>query len=210
LVRGIVLNSRDVTDRIRLKEQLEHQATHDPLTDLPNRALLQTLAEQAFARAQRAGSIVAALYVDLDAFKPVNDTLGHAAGDAVLVRVATRLRGTLRVGDLVARVGGDEFVVLLESLTDDEEALQIARRVIDGVSEPLWLDARLIEVGASVGTAIDHGERETVEQLIRDADVALYRAKANGRNRVELFWPPPIPSTAPKPASRAHPPADTG
>jgi diguanylate cyclase (GGDEF)-like protein/PAS domain S-box-containing protein len=182
--------AHDIRELQRAQAQLEHQATHDPLTGLPNRSMFQELGEQALARAQREGTTVAVLFLDLDRFKPVNDTMGHATGDTLLVRLATRLRKTVRAGDLVSRFGGDEFVVLCEHPAGAKEMLELAGRLIDIVSEPTEIDGRETQVGASVGIAIGAGGRVTVDSLLRDADAALYGAKEQGRGRAMLFGQP--------------------
>jgi diguanylate cyclase (GGDEF)-like protein/PAS domain S-box-containing protein len=179
--------AHDIRELQRAQAQLEHQATHDPLTGLPNRNMFQELGEQALARAQREGTTVAVLFLDLDRFKPVNDTRGHATGDILLVRLATRLRKTVRAGDLVSRFGGDEFVVLCEHPAGAKEMLELAGRLIDIVSEPTEIDGQETQVGASVGIAIGAGGRVTVDSLLRDADAALYRAKEQGRGQAMLF-----------------------
>ncbi|HZP30133.1 MAG TPA: diguanylate cyclase [Acidimicrobiia bacterium] len=181
--------AHDIKELQRAQAQLAHQATHDSLTGLPNRSLFQELGEQALARAQREGTTVAVLFLDLDHFKPVNDTMGHATGDALLVRLSTRLRKTVRAGDLVARFGGDEFVVLCEHPAGAREMLELAERLIETLSLPVEIDGRAAQVGASVGIAIGAGGRVTIDSLLRDADAALYRAKETGRGRAMLFGP---------------------
>jgi len=130
---------------------------------------------------------VAVLFLDLDRFKHVNDTRGHATGDALLVRLAISLRKTLRAGDLVSRFGGDEFVVLCEHPAGAKEMLELAERLIERLSEPVEIDGLQTQTGASVGIAIGAGGRVTVDSLLRDADAALYRAKEQGRGRAMLF-----------------------
>ena len=179
--------AHDIKELQRAQAQLAHQATHDPLTALPNRSLFQELGEQALARAERDGTTVAVLFLDLDRFKPVNDTMGHATGDALLVRLATRLRKTVRAGDLVSRFGGDEFVVLCEHPAGAKEMVELAERLIEILSRPVEIDGREAQVGASVGIAIGAGGRVTIDNLLRDADAALYRAKEVGRGRAMLF-----------------------
>lgn len=189
-VNGFVLLSRDVTELRHAQEQLSHQATHDPLTKLPNRILFQELGEQALARADRDGTLIAVLFLDLDRFKRVNDTHGHQVGDALLVEVAHRLRSCVRRGDVVARFGGDEFVVLCEHPAGRPEMLDLANRLISAVSAPADLDGVKTEIGVSVGVAIGAGGRITVDTLLRDADAALYQAKDQGRGRAVLFGAP--------------------
>ena len=185
--------AHDITDLKRSQELLAHLATHDTLTGLANRSLFQELGEQALARADRQGTTVAVLFVDLDHFKPVNDLHGHAAGDALLRQVADRLRGSLRRGDVVARFGGDEFVVLCEHPTGQPEMRDLARRLIAALSAPFDLASTpgeattSVVVGASVGVAMGAGARVTIDTLIRDADAALYRAKEGGRSRAVVF-----------------------
>jgi len=169
--------------------ELRHQALHDPLTGLPNRALIMDRIEQLLARNRRQGTIGAALYVDLDDFKDVNDTLGHAAGDRLLVSVAARLESTLRGADTIGRMGGDEFVVLIDGASLDAAPELVAERLLDVMRQPFDLDGASMPliVNASVGIAM--GDRSNPGDLLRDADVALYQAKAAGKNRSEVFHP---------------------
>jgi diguanylate cyclase (GGDEF)-like protein/PAS domain S-box-containing protein len=175
--------ARDVTDRM----WLERQALHDPLTKLPNRLLLMDRAHQALARLHRSTGPIALLFIDLDGLKAINDSLGHAVGDLLLVSVAERLAETLRDSDTVARLGGDEFVILAEDLESDVEALAVAERVVQGLEEPFQVGS--IEVGmfASVGVSISRDADADAEDLLREADVAMYRAKRAGGHRLELF-----------------------
>lgn len=186
----LVLASFDVTERERLRHELEHRVAHDALTDLPNRALFEERLEQAMARVARTGDRVGVCFVDLDLFKRVNDTLGHAAGDQVLVQVAQRLRDTVRTGDTPARLGGDEFVVLLEPIADEAEAVSVAERVLGALNDPPVVTLHGAEFGASVGVAV-LADGETPDQLRVRADRALYRAKASGGNCVVLDEPDP-------------------
>ena len=177
-VGSIVINSRDVTERKELEERLEHQAFHDPLTGLPNRALLSERFEQAAGRADRAGKHLAILYLDLDGFKEVNDSLGHEAGDKLLVAVAGRLGAHSRLGDTVARLGGDEFCVLAEDVGGCEGAARVAGRVRGALREPFLVEGRRIPVSASIGRAVRApGEDASLDRLLREADAAMYRAK---------------------------------
>jgi len=179
--------AHDITELKAAQHRLEYEATHDPLTGLPNRAMLQEVGEQALGRASRHGTTTALLFLDLDLFKEVNDTLGHEAGDRVLVELARRLRVGIRSGDLVARLGGDEFCVLCEVVESRDEMLELGQRLCDVVSIPMVIHGREVQVGTSVGIALDDGGSRTIGQLIRDADVALYRAKRAGGFRVTLF-----------------------
>jgi diguanylate cyclase (GGDEF)-like protein/PAS domain S-box-containing protein len=179
--------AHDISELKQTQAQLEHQATHDALTALPNRALFQELGDQALARANRYGTTVAVLFLDLDRFTPVNDSFGHTAGDDLLVQVSARLRASVRRGDVVARFGGDEFVILCEHPAGQREMRELADRLIRALSEPLTVLGYPAAVGASIGIAIGGGGRVTVDTLIRDADVALYHAKEQGRGRAVLF-----------------------
>jgi diguanylate cyclase (GGDEF)-like protein/PAS domain S-box-containing protein len=179
--------AHDITELKAAQHRLEYEATHDTLTGLPNRAMLQEVGEQAMGRASRYGTTTALLFLDLDLFKEVNDTLGHDAGDRVLVELARRLRVGIRTGDLVARLGGDEFCVLCERVESRDEMRELGQRLCDVVSIPMVVHGREVQVGTSVGVALAEGGSETIGTLIRNADVALYRAKREGRFRIVLF-----------------------
>jgi len=184
-IRGVVLNARDVTERVRLQDELVRQAYHDGLTGLANRSLFRDRLEQALARSARAGGTVAVLILDLDGFKQVNDSLGHDAGDRLLRVVADRLTETVRTTDTVARFGGDEFAVLLDQ-TDEALAVSVARRALARLAEPAVGAGRELEVAASIGIALYTGEAGG-DELVRNADVAMYAAKDAGRGRHEVF-----------------------
>ncbi|MGH8919837.1 MAG: putative bifunctional diguanylate cyclase/phosphodiesterase, partial [Actinomycetes bacterium] len=184
-VHGIVVNARDITERVEAAARLAHQAMHDTLTGLPNRALFLDRLDNAVARAERSGRPCAVLFLDLDRFKQINDGLGHAAGDQVLTTVAERLAGEVRPGDSVARLGGDEFVVLAENVDHPRVALEIAERIRSRLSEPIALVDRLVATACSVGIALS--DRNAPGGLLQEADMALYRAKSAGRNRCELY-----------------------
>jgi diguanylate cyclase (GGDEF)-like protein/PAS domain S-box-containing protein len=180
---GLVGMNRDITEHKRLQEE----ALHDRLTGLPNRALLADRIDHALARQAREELPVALLFIDLDNFKAINDSLGHQVGDELLVAVAARLSQTARPGDTVARYGGDEFIFLCENLADPEAIYGIADRVACALGEPVELTAgTTVRVTASIGIALTAGKRTTADALIRDADAAMYRAKANGRPRDQL------------------------
>jgi diguanylate cyclase (GGDEF)-like protein len=171
-----------------LQDELHHQASHDVLTGLPNRGQALLLVNQALERARRTGDAVTVLFVDLDGFKTVNDTLGHRAGDEVLRVVARRLSSAVRHGDVAARLGGDEFVVMLEGATASGTAAQVAERVIDAVSQKIIVESGAeARVGASVGIATSAAGDVTADELVHDADQALYRAKAEGKGRHVVF-----------------------
>lgn len=177
----------DITDRKQLEERLVHQAYHDPLTELPNRALFSNRLEHALARSKRQAHRLAVLFLDLDHFKLINDTLGHDAGDRVLISVAERVRGCLRPGDTVARLGGDEFTILLEDLSGAREAEQIAERITAALAAPFSLASQDLYVTTSIGIVMRTESHRTPEDLLRDADVALYRAKDAGRARFAIY-----------------------
>ncbi len=175
----------DITGRKLLEERLEHQAFHDPLTDLGNRAELRRLMDTAWERRGDPGSL-ALLFVDLDRFKDVNDTLGHDVGDEVLTIASRRLVGSVRGKDAVTRYGGDEFVVLCEGIGAPEEVIAVANRIRESLARTYHLTTGYVEIEASVGVAIDTGEL-TSDDLLRHADLASYKAKEAGRNRVHVF-----------------------
>jgi diguanylate cyclase (GGDEF)-like protein/PAS domain S-box-containing protein len=175
--------AKDVTDRM----WLERQALHDPLTKLPNRLLLMDRARQATARLRRSNGPIALLFIDLDRFKAINDNLGHAVGDHLLISVAERLSEMLRDSDTVARLGGDEFVILAEDLESDAEALAVAERVLHALEEPFQVGSAEVSMLASVGVSISHDPEAEPEDLLREADVAMYRAKGSGGHNLELF-----------------------
>jgi diguanylate cyclase (GGDEF)-like protein/PAS domain S-box-containing protein len=178
-VEGIMITARDVTDRIQLTEQLAHRALHDPLTELPNRQLLTTAIDRALADPSNRGR-VGLCFIDLDGFKRVNDTLGHAAGDLLIRAIADRLRQTVRACDLAARIGGDEFVVLLDGVDGPEQAEAIARRIHAGLTAP---SDELHICGASIGVAVS-APGDSASALLRRADGAMYTAKSNVDDKV--------------------------
>ena len=186
--------AHDITELKKTQLRLHHEATHDPLTGLPNRVLFNEVAEQALSRAAREPANTAIMFLDLDRFKAINDSLGHDAGDRLLVEVARRLRVTIRGGDVVARLGGDEFCVLCERISGQHEARDLGQRLLDALSSPLRLKGRDVQISTSIGIALDNTGAEMIGSLIRDADVALYRAKHNGRGRVEIFTRPGDPA----------------
>ncbi|MEV4613433.1 EAL domain-containing protein [Kitasatospora sp. NPDC049258] len=202
---GLILNSRDVSERVRLQAQLQHHAFHDPLTDLPNRALFAQrvraalgLGEPEAARGHRPvdGSTVAVLFLDLDGFKAVNDTAGHQVGDELLVQAARRLQGAVRSGDTVARFGGDEFAALVCGRLAATQVHELAERLRTALSEPYWIGGAELGVAASIGIAFaprshapDADPRAATDELMRNADLAMYRAKSEGKGRVVLYTP---------------------
>ncbi|HEV7774041.1 MAG TPA: EAL domain-containing protein [Conexibacter sp.] len=178
---------QDVTERRAAEQLLEHQALHDPLTDLPNRALFLDRLQHALTRARRPGSSLAVYFCDVDNFKDVNDSLGHDAGDELLVALPPRLREGLRAGDTVARFGGDEFVILCEDLDSEGEAIRIAERIAEAFGLPFELDGRPHHLSVSVGVVFVKGGEASAIEVLRDADAAMYRAKSGGKGRFELF-----------------------
>jgi len=187
-IGGRLLNLRDTTDRKGMEEQLKRMAFHDPLTLLGNRTLFRDRVEHAVAVSRRNGRGVAVMFVDLDNFKRINDSLGHAQGDRVLSKSAQRLVKATRTGDTVARLGGDEFAVLLENLMSKDQVIEIASRIVASLQESLDLPGLDMRVAASVGVAfaaLDEG----VEELMRNADVAMYSAKAQGKGRYVVYEP---------------------
>jgi diguanylate cyclase (GGDEF)-like protein len=167
--------------------RLAHQAFHDSLTKLPNRALFSDRLQHALDRMTRRQESIAVLFLDLDEFKPVNDTLGHDAGDRLLVAVGERLQSCLRPEDTVARLGGDEFTVLLEDITDVRYAIRVAERIAEALKEPFELDGREVFVTASIGIAVGTGRESSTEDLVRKSDQAMYEAKRSGKARHVVF-----------------------
>jgi diguanylate cyclase (GGDEF)-like protein/PAS domain S-box-containing protein len=187
-VRGIVLNGRDISERKAFEARLAHQAFHDPLTNLANRALLVERARHAIARARREQGGLAVLFLDLDDFKTINDGLGHDGGDAVLCAVAERISGSLRSSDTAARFGGDEFVVLLEDLDSDYTAVEVAERILDDLRPGMSIAGKEISVQASVGISLLSASKTAdAEELLRDADAAMYVAKSEQKGGYRLF-----------------------
>jgi diguanylate cyclase (GGDEF)-like protein len=179
-------HAHDITELREALDRIAAQATRDPLTGLPNRTLLDEHLPAALSRARRSGGIVSVLFVDLDGFKAVNDTLGHEAGDVLLVAVAGRLRAAVRETDLVARLGGDEFVLVLEGLRRPADVTIVAKRVVDAISEPVPLPGTLASVTASVGFALGDGDA-FADSLIRQADAAMYAVKVAGKRGIRAY-----------------------
>ena len=177
---GVVIGHRDITERTRVEEALEHQALHDMVTDLPNRTLLRDRLRQAILAARRRDTQVALLFIDLDRFKELNDTFGHQAGDVILREVGERFVDAVRASDTVARLGGDEFAVLIPLAADRDEAVMVARRVLASLQEPFTVEGESAFIEASIGIVLCPEHGEDVQTLMRRADVAMYAAKRAG------------------------------
>jgi len=185
-VRGIVLNTRDVSERRRLEEQLTHQAFHDPLTGLANRALFRDRVSHALALAQRQGHPITVLFLDLDDFKRVNDSLGHAEGDRLLIAAAERFQSCARAADTVSRLGGDEFAILIEHVAGSDGRPELLQRLEEAMTYPFALSGNQVQVSASIGVATA-SPGDTADDLLRNADVAMYAAKRRGKGRSETY-----------------------
>jgi len=185
---GWVSTHEDITERQRAEAKINHMARHDALTDLPNRLFLREQLEQSLKRVQR-GERVAVLYLDLDQFKAINDTLGHSVGDVLLQAVAVRLRACLRDTDVVGRLGGDEFAIIQNSVMDEKDITNLVNRVFDAVRTQYDLDGRQLNINTSIGVSVAPTDGCDPEQLLRNADLAMYRAKADGRGTCRFFEP---------------------
>jgi diguanylate cyclase (GGDEF)-like protein len=177
----------DITDRKQLESKLIHDALHDPLTGLANRVLFRDLLERALARQGRSPGTVGLFFLDLDDFKRINDSFGHAAGDQILAQVAERLVSAVRADDVVGRQSGDEFAVLLDRVRDGDEAITAADRILGELRRPIMLGGRSIVVGGSIGIALATDRGATAEELITQADAAMYAAKASGKDRHAVY-----------------------
>lgn len=185
----VVLVSRDITERQRFEETIRHQAFHDALTGLPNRLLLNDRLTLEIAHAKRNKQMLAVLFLDLDRFKLVNDTLGHGVGDQLLTIIARRLTGCVREDDTVARLGGDEFALLLPEIAQVENAVKVARKILQAIKEPVHMDIHELYITASIGIALYPNDGGDAETLLKNADTAMYRAKEKGKNNYQLYTP---------------------
>jgi len=186
-VLGAVVAFSDITEARRLTEQMAYQATHDALTQLPNRYLVQDRLSRAIAHARRASQSFAVLFVDLDHFKKVNDGLGHTAGDLLLRAAAARLVECGRQEDTIARLGGDEFVIVLENLHQEDLAATLARKILEALAPPFRIEGHECFITASIGISLFPKDGEDAETLLKNADTAMYRAKDNGRDTVQFY-----------------------
>lgn len=179
--------STDITERKDIEEHMQHMAQYDALTHLPNRALFEDRLRQALAAAQRNGNRLALMFIDLDKFKPVNDTYGHGVGDLLLKEVALRIQDCLRESDTAARIGGDEFVILLPSIEAEGDAGIVGEKILYALNQPFGLAGHTLKISSSIGVAVfpDHGGDEKL--LVKSADTAMYHAKKNGRDNVKLY-----------------------
>jgi diguanylate cyclase (GGDEF)-like protein/PAS domain S-box-containing protein len=184
---SILSLAQDVSSRIQAEERLQYMATHDGLTGLPNSVLLNARLDQALLRARRSGARVGVMFLDLDHFKDVNDSLGHRVGDLLLKELSRRIRGTLRQSDVLARVSGDEFVVVLEEFSDDDAPERVARKLLDEVRRPFSVEGHEIHVSVSLGLAVHPNDGEDGDTLLKNADAAMYHAKELGRNGFRMF-----------------------
>jgi diguanylate cyclase (GGDEF)-like protein/PAS domain S-box-containing protein len=181
--------STDITERKEIEEHMQHMAQYDVLTHLPNRALLNDRLQQAIVAAQRNKSRLALMFIDLDKFKPVNDTYGHGVGDLLLKDVATRIQNCLRESDTAARIGGDEFVVLLPAIESQKDASRVGEKILHALKQPFFLAGHTLEISGSIGVAVypEHGKVDKL--LVKSADIAMYHAKKNGRNNIKMYQP---------------------
>jgi diguanylate cyclase (GGDEF)-like protein len=197
-VAGLAIFTRDITERKNSEERFKHMAYHDALTGLPNRAAFRATLDSALARARKDRRALAVMCLDLDGFKQINDTLGHLVGDELLALLGERLAGQIRGGDTVARIGGDEFVVVLPGISNSKRAEEVARRIVDAMREPFQAGGEALEVHVSIGIAVypEHGDE--AELLLRRADAAMYQAKERRGSNYELCA---HPEDAPGPAA---------
>lgn len=186
-ISHFISTGRDVSERIYTNSCLEHQANHDALTGLPNRSLFLDRLAHGMRRASREAGKVALLFIDLDRFKAVNDSFGHDVGDRVLIKVAERLRGAVREEDSVARIGGDEFTVILEGLKSPSDSSRVAAELVAAFDSPLEIDGRVLEIGASIGIATYPEDGDEMDLLLRRADIAMFHAKDSGRSTYAHF-----------------------
>ncbi len=205
-ISNFIALQHDITQRERLHQREHYLAYHDLLTGLPTRALLQLIQQKAISLANRTQQLLAVMFIDLDGFKPVNDQQGHKAGDQLLAAVGERLRSSIRQSDTIARVGGDEFAMLVPGLDNTETAEALAQKVLDNLARPFALRGRRIQIHASIGIAIFPVHGSDGETLLANADRAMYQAKLQGGNRAQLFVNSSAGNWAPRgaPVERGH------
>ncbi|MCY7387819.1 MAG: EAL domain-containing protein [Burkholderiales bacterium] len=188
-VRGIIVNTRDVTDRKAIQQRIQHLAYHDALTNLPNRSLMQDRISQAISRAERSTKKFAVMFIDIDNFKNINDTLGHDVGDELLRQVATRLTDSVRAHDTIARQGGDEFIVLLDRLEGHQGATRVAQKILDALRTAFSVSDADQHVSGSIGIALYPDDGHDAPTLLKNADTAMFHGKAQGKNTYQFFTP---------------------
>ena len=188
-VRGIIVNTRDVTDRKAIQQRIQHLAYHDALTELPNRSLMQDRISQAIGRAERATKRVAVMFIDIDNFKNINDTLGHDAGDELLRQVAARLTGSVRSHDTIARQGGDEFIVLLDQMAEQQGATRVAGKILAALRAAFSISGTEQHVSGSIGIALYPEDGQDAPTLLKNADTAMFHSKGLGKNTYQFFTP---------------------
>ncbi|HEY7862367.1 MAG TPA: sensor domain-containing diguanylate cyclase, partial [Thermoanaerobaculia bacterium] len=186
VIEGTVI---DISERKRAEEQVRHLAFHDALTSLPNRLLFTDRLTLALAHARRSGTRLAVMFLDLDRFKIINDSLGHSVGDDLLRRVGERLEACVRQADTVARLGGDEFTILVPGLLYDDDAARVASKILESIREPFQIGGRDLFLTTSIGVSLYPSDGEDAEALVRSADTAMYRAKEQGRDNYQLYAP---------------------
>jgi diguanylate cyclase (GGDEF)-like protein len=179
----------DITDSKNAAAQIQHMAQYDQLTDLPNRALLSDRLQQALAIAKREQTRLALLFMDLDKFKTINDSLGHAVGDVLLQRAATRMQNCMRESDTIARIGGDEFVVLIPHIETEQDAFLVSEKIRISLEQPFEIEGYVLNISTSIGIAIYPEQGEDEIELAKHADLAMYYAKQSGRNNVLIYHP---------------------
>lgn len=217
-IRGTVISLHDVTEQRLNAELLWHEATHDHLTGLSNRSMFIEAVQGGLQRVRRNESLLAVLYLDLDCFKMVNDTLGHQVGDQVLKEVGERITSCVRASDTAARIGGDEFGVVLDPITNPAQAEDLCRRMMETINQPVRAGDQTIQIGVSIGIAVASATTESSDAMIRDADLAMYQAKESGKNQFRVALIPPASKTVllPRPRPMGEPfipresPADQG
>ncbi|BCJ86013.1 hypothetical protein skT53_09980 [Effusibacillus dendaii] len=179
--------ARDITERKRIEEIVNHLAYHDPLTDLPNRRLFEDRAALALSHAKRHHHMMAVLFLDLDSFKIINDSLGHDLGDLLLKAVTERLKGCVRKKDTIARIGGDEFTLLLPEIAEVQDAIKVAQKILEILEQPFMIKGHTFQITTSIGIALYPDNGADIDTLLKRADISMYRAKEQGKNNYRLY-----------------------